>query len=498
MSNMKKARDAYKKTSAASSAAQNKKDADTDVVIKTDSDINVLQRALLSDADEAETNAAPEPQQKKQIIKDQRSFATSVSQYVFPSFVTKKTNNSNTDEPKEEKTTRQQPAGQTQDLALGETIRKPEKPDFFADKQAPRRKTETTSFVKLNKVQAEEKTAKLTPENKTASDKDAKKYEKAAKVLLLLGKKEAASVIKHFKPDEIEKIASSLIKIKTIDKDEAAALLKEINKQAFIKETFSGGVETARQMLCAAFGKEKGEQFLYKALPEAREKPFEFLQDLEPHQIKLALKEEPETVVAVVMNYLPPEKSAALLTEYATEEQKKILLRLASGGKIQREVFEQMEKIIKEKVRQQKTVVTQRIDGKSKLANILRFMDVKDEKSIIEDISEFDPDLSKEIEDQVYTIDIVLQISDKDLHKVLTTFSDKEVAVILKGQESEIKIKIFSSLSSTRQELVRQESAYLGIMRKSEVNVAVREFVDYIKHAEKDGAIFIDRPGTAL
>ncbi|MCL2480276.1 MAG: hypothetical protein FWF38_01050 [Spirochaetaceae bacterium] len=350
-------------------------------------------------------------------------------------------------------------------------------------------------FIKLSELPEKETPAS---ETTTASDKDMKKYEKVAKVLLLLGKEEAASVMKHFKPDEVEKIASSLIKIKTINNDEAAALLKEINRKAFVKETFSGGVETARQMLCTAFGKEKGEKFLYKALPDAREKPFEFLQDLETHQIKLALKDEPETVISVVMNYLEPEKSAALLKEYTKEEQKNILLRLASGGKIPREVFEQMEKIIKEKVRLQGNVVTQVIDGRSKLANILKFMDVKDEEEIIRDISEFDPDLSKEIEDQVYTIDIILKISEKDLHKILNSFSDREVAVILKGQETEIKDKILSSLSQTRQKSIQYESEYLGIMRKSEVNIAVREFIDYIKQEEKDGSIIIDRSGDLV
>ena len=360
------------------------------------------------------------------------------------------------------------------------------KPDAKSDSK-PAPKSKESFFIK--------ETEKEEPETKTVSEKDIKKYEKAAKVLLLLGKEEAASVIKHFKPDEIDKIASSLIRIKTIGKEEAAALLKEINKNAVLKETFSGGVETARQMLYAAFGKDKGEQVLLKALPEAREKPFEFLQDVESHQIKLALKDEPETMIAVVMNYLAPEKSAALLKEYTKEEQKKILLRLASGGKIQREIFEKMEKIIREKIRLQGKVVTQRIDGRSKLANILKFMDIKDEEGIIRDISDFDPELSKEIEEQVYTIDIILKISDKDLHKILNSFSDKEVAVILKGQEIDIKNKILTCLSQTRQELVQNESVYLGIMRKSEVNIAVREFIDYLKQEEKDGAIIIDRSG---
>jgi len=432
MSDIKKALDAYKKTSASGNGSSNSNtgSAGNNEKAKTDS------------------GKAPPPEKTIQIKK-----------YVFSTFSAEKAN-------------------------VSPNIKESE---IFNVKEDIA--TEQERFLKLSKLPEEER---KDTEAKTASDKDVKKYEKAAKVLLLLGKEEAASVLKHFKPDEIEKIASSLIKIKTIDKEEAAALLKELKKNAFIKETFSGGVERARQMLCTAFGKEKGEQLLYKALPEAREKPFEFMQDLETHQIKLALKDESMQVISIVMNYLDPKKSAALLQEYTKEEQKNILLCIASGGKIQREVFEQMEKIIKEKVRLQGNVITQRIDGRSKLANILKFMDIKNEENIIKNISEFDPELSKEIEEQVYTIDIVLKISNKDLYKIFNRFSDKEVAVILKGQEPEIKNKILSSFSQTRQELVHNESEYIGIMRKSEVNIAVREFVDYIKQAEKDGEITIE------
>jgi flagellar motor switch protein FliG len=233
-------------------------------------------------------------------------------------------------------------------------------------------------------------------------------------------------------------------------------------------------------------------------LPETREKPFEFLKDVEPHTIKTVLKDEPLMMIAVIMNYLEPEKSAALLKEYSKEQQTDILLRIASGGKIQREIFEKMEDVIKEKVRSLGQIVEYKIDGRCKLANILKFMDMKNEEEIINNINEYDPELSKEITQQVYTIDMILDMSSKDMQKILSDFSEKEIAIILKGKEENIKEKILSCLSSGRRELVLKEFEYLGIMRKSEVNIAAREFIDYLKQAEKEGTISINRPGTFI
>lgn len=322
--------------------------------------------------------------------------------------------------------------------------------------------------------------------------------EKTAKLLLLLGKEEAAAVLKHFKPDEIAKITAHLIQVKNIDKNEAVTLFKELKRKTVIDDTFSGGVETVRKILYKAFGEKQGEIFLNKALPAKREKPFEFLHDIEPIQIKMAMKGEPLTMLSLLMNYLPPEKSAALLIEYSKEEQKEILVKMASGTKIRREIFERMENVIREKVHAQGKVVTREIDGKNSLANILKFMDQKSEEIILQELSEFDAELSQEIKDKTYTMDIVLYIPDMYFQKILNDFDDKEIAIVLKGQSAEVKKKILSSISQTRQELVRQESEYLGIMRKSEVNIKAREFIDYLKQAEEDGKIIIDRNGQLI
>lgn len=379
-----------------------------------------------------------------------------------------------------------------------DAYRKASTPSAAEGKRKPKER-ENNSFVKETKNNQMNLKIKPQPiEQPQNKGNTAGGLEKTAKLLLLLGKEEAAAVLKHFKPDEVAKITSHLIQIKSIDKNEATTLFKELKRKTVIDDTFSGGVETVRKILYKAFGEEEGEVFLKKALPAKREKPFEFLLDIEPVQIKTAMKGEPLTMLSLLMNYLPPEKSAALLTEYSIDEQKEILVKMASGTKIRREIFERMENVIREKIHVQGKLVTREIDGKNSLANILKFMDQKSEEIILKELSEFDAELSQEIKDKTYTMDIVLSIPDMYFQKILNDFDDKEIAIVLKGQSAEVKKKILSSITQTRQELVRQESEYLGIMRKSEVNIKAREFIDYLKQAEGDGKIVIDRNGQLI
>ena len=347
---------------------------------------------------------------------------------------------------------------------------------------------------------------KETEEDKTVSDSvlknnKKKKYtesglKRVAKLLALLGKDEAANVLKSFSPSDIERIASELLKIKQIDHDEASELLKIIHKKNTKTEIFSGGVEKAREILVQAYGKEKGEELLKKSLPEKREKPFEFLNDIEPVQIKLALKNESPTVTAIILSHLNPEKSASLLKEYSSEEQKELILKMSHKGKISSEIAEKIENGLKEKIREQGNVVTREIDGKNRLAGILRFMDPEEEERILEELKDEDEDLSREIDSKIFSIDIVLDITDRDFQKVLNDFSEQEIALILKGREGRIKKKFAKNLSQQRKELVHRESEFIGIVRKSEVNKATTEFTDYIRQFEKDGKIIINRGGN--
>src|SRR6056297_549755 len=52
-------------------------------------------------------------------------------------------------------------------------------------------------------------------------------HKKAAKLLLLLGKEQAAIVLKHLSQDEIEKVTGEIAKIKRIEKAEAEKILEE-------------------------------------------------------------------------------------------------------------------------------------------------------------------------------------------------------------------------------------------------------------------------------
>ena len=80
-----------------------------------------------------------------------------------------------------------------------------------------------------------------------------KGYTKAARFLMLLGKEEAARVLKHLSASEVESIAYEIARVDRVDEKEAQKILEEFGCLAKSKELVAtGGLEQAKKLLLAA------------------------------------------------------------------------------------------------------------------------------------------------------------------------------------------------------------------------------------------------------
>ncbi len=329
--------------------------------------------------------------------------------------------------------------------------------------------------------------------------KEANPFRKVAKFLLLIGKDEASKVLRHFNEGEVEKITQEIALIKRIDPLEAQQLLEEFH---YFKKQVphpKGGLETARTMLIRAFGEELGRSILNRSVPLEEQKLFSFLKDMDPSQLFYLLRTETPAVVAVLVPFLQPEQASRLIELFEPEFRTQLIQRIARKEKVSREVLLRMEEALREKVRKQSGPAPEvEIDGKTVLADILKYMDVSQEQKILEKLEEDAPRLAEDLKDRLFTIDVLEDIEDRDLQKVLRSLSEKDIALLLKGKSESIRVRILSNLSERRRILVSEEYRYLGPVPRKDVDQATKEFLDTLKRMEKEGEIVIHRKGEIV
>jgi len=259
-----------------------------------------------------------------------------------------------------------------------------------------------------------------------------------------------------------------------------------------------GGIDAAREILNEAFGKEKAAEIVAKAIPEAVVKPFAFLNDLEFKQIANLLRKENSLTLSLVMSYLDPSQASRLLESMPEEERSAIVLRMARTESVSREVIATVETTIQEKLRLIGKDDSEEMDGRSALADILRFMDLSDERRLLGTLEDADPSLAAEVKEKLYTMDSVLHLRDKDLQKILLGMTEKDIALLLKGQTEEIRDRINGALSSRRRLLVADEGDIMGLVPRSEADAAVRDFLENLRKGEEEGTFIIIREEADL
>jgi flagellar motor switch protein FliG len=329
-----------------------------------------------------------------------------------------------------------------------------------------------------------------------------KGYKKAAEFLILLGKDEAAKVLAQLSPEEIENISKEIASIDTIKSDEAKKVMREfgyvIEKQARGDLPLAGGMEKAKEMLRAAFGEKKAEEVAAKIGRQDTDAQFSFLKDIDAEQIAELVKEESPPVLAVIMSHIEPRLAASVLAKLPDDMKKEIAARIAHMDKISPEIVQKTADAIKKKLYLTGDITSQRVDGKSVLMNILKNMALDQDKIILDNISDDNPELAAELSERLFTMDALFSIPRRQLQLLFRAFNDKQIALLLKGKPEDLKALVLDSVSAHRRTMIMEEYRYLGQILKSDVDAATHEFLSFLRSKIESGEVVVLADGDKI
>jgi flagellar motor switch protein FliG len=330
----------------------------------------------------------------------------------------------------------------------------------------------------------------------TAVQEDSK-YRKVAKFLILIGGEEAGRILSELEPDQVEAVSREIASIPGITAEEGTVILDEFRSLLSAPYGYSGsssgGIEAGRRLLYAAFGPEKGEALLNKAVPESKENLFGFLEDFSAEQLVLLLKDEAPSAAALILSRLPSKISAETLAKTSGERKTDIIRRIAHQGEVSPEVLEQVAAALKEKARHigGSDTGTVEIDGMNALAAILKHGDYSFGDRIIDELENSSPDLGRDLKERLYTLDDIISADDKPVQEKLREMSDKDIALLLKGRTKEFCEKILSNVSAQRRALIKEEGEIMGAVLKRDCDTAAGNFLAWFRLQREEGHILL-------
>jgi len=322
------------------------------------------------------------------------------------------------------------------------------------------------------------------------------KYRRVAKFLIIIGSEQAAGILAELDPEQVNEISKEIASINVIKPDERDEILAEFYSLFSQPYNFSGsshgGIETARRILYAAKGPEEGEEILNRAVPKTKENLFSFLEEFSAEQLVMFLKDETDQTAALILSRMTAKLSAEVLSKLPSNRKGVILKRIAHQSEVAPEVLEQVSAALKEKIRNvgadSKDI---KIDGMQALTAILKQGDYSFGDKLISEIERDDPKIGQNLKEKLYTLDDVLLAIDRPIQDKLSTMSDRDVALLLKGRGNEFYEKIMSCVSAGRRKLIREENEVLGAVPKRDCDSVAREFLTWFRYARENGEILL-------
>lgn len=389
----------------------------------------------------------------------------------------------------------------------------PEKGEAADRPEVPRRKTGPREgfvktgpelppgFIKKTEAKAPRHPPGVPPPPETPEKPDSK-YRRLAKFLILIGGDEAARILSHLDLEQVEAVSGEIASVRGIGGEEAERVLEEF--RSLLSDSYryggisAGGVEAARRILYAAYGPERGEALLNKAVPGTRENPFGFLEDFSGKDLALLFKDEAPITAALILSRVSPRLSAEILANLEGNRKAAVIRCIARQREVAPEVLEQAAAGLREKVRHIGHAGDDGIDGMGVLTSILKSSDIAFGDRLLDELEEDSPELGRDLKERLYTLDDVVKMEDRPLQKKLQTMSDREIALLLKGRSGEFTEKILSNVSAQRRVLIREEGELMGGVPKKDVDVIARDFLAWFRLNREAGHILLIDDGDVI
>jgi len=318
--------------------------------------------------------------------------------------------------------------------------------------------------------------------------------QKAAVLLITLGTDTSAEVMKCLREDEIEDLTMEIANLRRISPEMREKVVEEFLQMCLAQQYIvSGGIDYAREILEKAVGPAKAQDILGKLTASLQVRPFDFARKTEPTQLLNFIQNEHPQTIALVMSYLMPDQAGLIISALPPVQQVEVAKRIATMDRTSPEVLREVELILEKKLSSFVMHDFYTTGGVEAVVEILNRVDRGTERTILESLSEDNPELANKIKSQMFTFEDAMLLDSRAIQRILREVDVKELGLALKTASEDLRNLIFQNMSKRSAELLREDMEVMGPVKLRDVEEAQQKIVNVIRHLEESGEIMIAR-----
>ncbi|WP_120510271.1 flagellar motor switch protein FliG [Photobacterium salinisoli] len=320
--------------------------------------------------------------------------------------------------------------------------------------------------------------------------------DKAAILLLSLNEQDAASIIRHLEPKQVQRVGGAMASMKELSNDKVTAVhrqfLTDIQKYTSIG---MGSADFVRNTLIAALGEDKANNLVDQILMGSGSRGLDSLKWMDPRQVASIILNEHPQIQTIVLSYLEPEQSAEILSQFPERVRLDLMMRIANLEEVQPAALHELNDIMEKQFAGQAGAQAAKIGGMKAAADIMNYLDNNIEGLLMDQIRENDEEMAVQIEDLMFVFENLAEVDDRGIQSLLREVPQELLQKALKGADDMLREKIMRNMSKRASELLMDDLEAMGPIRVSDVEAAQKEILSIARRLSEAGELMLNGGG---
>src|SRR5574340_1092270 len=319
--------------------------------------------------------------------------------------------------------------------------------------------------------------------------------QKAAVLLLALGKEASSQLVSNLGPSDIELLAGQIARTKGVDAETRARVLQEFQASLVSDQAAPGGMDYARELLTQTLGEERAASVISRLEYTSDATGLAVEGEKEADRLGRLLRHEHPQIAAAVLAQMPPALAGRALGGLTKDGQLEVSLRLLEMDPPDPKALRRVGQMLRTGIISEQPVALATTDGTRLLAEILNSADWEIEQRVITAINETDPLLCQQIREKMFVFDDLIELDPRDLQLVLRGVSQDDLRQALHEIGARLKEFILANMSERAAAALREDMATAGEVKPKQSRAAQQRIAAVARGLAQEGAMTLRKSG---
>lgn len=321
------------------------------------------------------------------------------------------------------------------------------------------------------------------------------KPQKAAAILVAMGKPSAGKLLKFFKQEELRTLIEGARMLKTIPQGDLERIVAEFEAEFAEGAGLLDSADTMDTILSESMTPEEVDALMAGEKPVeeelAPEPIWPQVEQLSPERLGAFLEKEHPQTAAMILCQLKPQSAANALVTLPKSIRGEVVKRMIAIGDVPQTALQ----IVEEQIRS--TILTDKVQkdnsaGQVRVASVLNELGKDQVDEMLEDIAAAGTADLEQLRAKLFAFEDVIKLSQKARVTLFDGLSTEMVTMALRGAEAALAEAVLSSIGARSRRMIEAELAQdPGSLQMDDIVKARRSIASAAIRLAQEGAIEI-------